>query len=215
LRRYTTGSAATGSAKYRGVAVVGARLCLAPYNQDNVGVLDTETNGFSTIATTVGRCRLTVSKPELKAPTVTALEIVIPEIAFNVCFQFRLAPLHHGGRGFRRWQIFGCGGGGHLGRAVQVEPMKSMLKAPGTKRFKLQNEKLLSNFAFKSNVRRYSMVYFAPAVQNNVGVLDTGTNVFSTIGTTGDAGAAYTWGNIKYVGAAALGTKVGRCRLNR
>jgi len=39
LRRYTSGSAATGSAKYRGVAVVGARLYLAPHNQDNVGVL--------------------------------------------------------------------------------------------------------------------------------------------------------------------------------
>ena len=55
------------------------------------------------------------------------------------------------------------------------------------------------------------MVYFAPAAQNNVGVLDTGTNVFSTIGTTGDAAS----GIYKYVGAAALGSKVGRCRFNR
>jgi len=88
--------------------------------------------------------------------------------------------------------------------------MKSILKAPGTKRLKLKNKKPVSNFAFKFNMRRYSMVYFAPAAQNNVGVLDTGTNVFSTIGTTGDAAS----GIYKYVGAAALGSKVWRCRLN-
>jgi len=38
-----------------------------------------------------------------------------------------------------------------LGRAVQVEPMQPMLKAPGTKRLKLKNKKLLSNFASKLN----------------------------------------------------------------
>jgi len=42
------------------------------------------------------------------------------------------------------------------GRAVQVEPMKSMLKAPGIKRLKLEYDEPLSNFAFKFNLRRYS-----------------------------------------------------------
>jgi len=42
------------------------------------------------------------------------------------------------------------------GRAVQVEPMDSMLKAPGTKRLKLLYDEPPSNFAFKSNLRRYT-----------------------------------------------------------
>ena len=42
------------------------------------------------------------------------------------------------------------------GRPVQVEPMKPVLKAPGTKRLKLKYNKLLSSLAFKFNLRRYS-----------------------------------------------------------
>jgi hypothetical protein len=38
------------------------------------------------------------------------------------------------------------------GRAVQVDPMKPMLKAPGTKRLKLDEyDEVLSSFAFKFN----------------------------------------------------------------
>ena len=43
-----------------------------------------------------------------------------------------------------------------LGRAVQVEPMKPKLKAPGTNRLKLNSDTLLSSFAFNFNLRRYS-----------------------------------------------------------
>jgi len=43
------------------------------------------------------------------------------------------------------------------GRTVQVEPMKSMLKAPGTKRLKLHNDEPPPNVAFKFNLRRYSV----------------------------------------------------------
>jgi hypothetical protein len=43
-----------------------------------------------------------------------------------------------------------------LGRAVQVDPIKPKLKAPGTGRLKLKNDKVLSNFAFKFNMRRYT-----------------------------------------------------------
>jgi len=42
------------------------------------------------------------------------------------------------------------------GEAVQVEPMKPMLKAPGTKRLKLKYDILLSSFAFNFNLRRYT-----------------------------------------------------------
>jgi len=40
---------------------------------------------------------------------------------------------------------------------VQVDPIKPSLKAPGTMRLKLEYGKLLSNFAFKFNLRRYSL----------------------------------------------------------
>ena len=44
----------------------------------------------------------------------------------------------------------------HRGRAVQVDPMKPTLKAPGSKRFEIKYDQLLSNFAFKFNLRRYT-----------------------------------------------------------
>ena len=44
----------------------------------------------------VGRCGLPVSKPMLTTPTVSALEAIIWYIAFKVCFQLRLVPLHRG-----------------------------------------------------------------------------------------------------------------------
>jgi len=40
------------------------------------------------------------------------------------------------------------------GGAVQVDPLKPTLKAPETKRLKLQCDELLSNFGFKFNLRR-------------------------------------------------------------
>jgi hypothetical protein len=43
-----------------------------------------------------------------------------------------------------------------LGRAVQVDPMNSKLKPPGTKRLKLKCDILLSTSAFKFNLRCYS-----------------------------------------------------------
>ena len=42
------------------------------------------------------------------------------------------------------------------GRAVQVEPMKPVLKAPGSTLLRLRCDGPLSNFAFKFNSRRYT-----------------------------------------------------------
>jgi hypothetical protein len=42
------------------------------------------------------------------------------------------------------------------GEAVQVDPIKPTVKAPGTKRLKLKYDATLSKFAFKFNLRRYS-----------------------------------------------------------
>ena len=41
---------------------------------------------------------------------------------------------------------------------MQVDPIKPMLKAPGTERLKLEYDELLSTFAFKFNLRRYTKV---------------------------------------------------------
>jgi hypothetical protein len=41
------------------------------------------------------------------------------------------------------------------GRAVQVEPMKPVLKAPGSTHSKLRYDGPLSNFALNFNLRRY------------------------------------------------------------
>ena len=43
------------------------------------------------------------------------------------------------------------------GRAVQVDPIKPMLKAPGAKRLKLKYDIPFSEFAFKFNLRRYNL----------------------------------------------------------
>jgi hypothetical protein len=44
---------------------------------------------------------------------------------------------------------------GQSGRAVQVDPFKSTLNPPGINRLKLNYDKLLPSFAFKSNLRSY------------------------------------------------------------
>jgi hypothetical protein len=41
---------------------------------------------------------------------------------------------------------------------VQVDPIKPVLKAPGAERFKLKCDELLTNFAFKFNLRRFNAV---------------------------------------------------------
>ena len=44
------------------------------------------------------------------------------------------------------------------GMAVQVDPIKPTLKAPGTKRLKLKCADLLSSLAFKFNLRHFTLV---------------------------------------------------------
>ena len=49
------------------------------------------------------------------------------------------------------------GGTAARGGVVQVAPIKPTLKAPGTKRLKLKHDELLSNFAFKFTLRRFTV----------------------------------------------------------
>ena len=79
----------------------------------------------------VGGCRVPVSNPVLKVPTLSALETAISYTAFNVCFQFQLPPLH---------QAHSGGGDDHgaaQGRAVQLDRVELvLLKAPWVERLK-------------------------------------------------------------------------------
>ena len=54
---------------------------------------------------------------------------------------------------------------------MQVDPINSTLKAPGSKRLKLGHEKLLSNFAFKFNLRRYTKAWGMRTTDLNQGVV--------------------------------------------
>jgi len=58
--------------------------------------------------------------------------------------------------GPRRAGVRGAARRGH-GKAVRVNPFKSMLKAPGTQRLKLQYGEPPSKSAFKLCLRRYNM----------------------------------------------------------
>jgi len=64
-------------------------------------------------------------------------------------------PLPHGCR-CRRGEI-NRGDPLCSGRTVQVDPINPTLKALGTKRLKLKCDEPLSNFAFKFNLRRYTL----------------------------------------------------------
>jgi hypothetical protein len=54
------------------------------------------------------------------------------------------------------------------GRAVQVDPIKPTLKAPGTKRLKLKYDEPLLSFGFKFKLRRYTTDPASPST-NTVG----------------------------------------------
>jgi len=67
-----------------------------------------------------------------------------------------LRPGVHQPRGGPGDGLDGAAQRGH-GRAVQVDPVKPTLKAPGTNLLTLKCDEPLSSFAFKFNLRRYTM----------------------------------------------------------
>jgi hypothetical protein len=73
---------------------------------------------------------------------------------FQLLIEIQLAPLHHGAEHEDRLRDEGE----EPGRAVQVDPVKPMLKAPGCTRLTLYYDEPLSNFAFGFNLRRYNPV---------------------------------------------------------
>jgi hypothetical protein len=103
----------------------------------------------------VGRCWLSVSKPESNARLVSALET---EMCCKRCFQCQHVPLHLGHRAREEhWHRKRFRGRASHGRPVQAEPIKPMLNALGTKRSTPRYDNHLSYFAVTFNVRRYTM----------------------------------------------------------
>jgi len=80
---------------------------------------------------------------------------------FKLCFQIHIVSLL-AGDGEEPDRLGAECRGAQLGRAVQVDPIKLTLKASGIKRLKLKHVKLLSRFAYKFNLRRYSLGTHAP-----------------------------------------------------
>jgi len=64
----------------------------------------------------------------------------------------------------RKWEARATvkGNRQYLGGAVQVDPMKPILKAPGTKHLKPSYDEPPSKFAFKFNLRRYTWDIMQP-----------------------------------------------------
>jgi hypothetical protein len=65
----------------------------------------------------------------------------------------------------------------HLGRAVQVDPIKPTLKAPGIKLLKLKYDKPLSSFALKFYLRRYTLASFVGWWTCSVWTVITGVGI--------------------------------------
>jgi len=96
-------------------------------------------------------------KPMSKAPGTKRLKLEFDELLSSFALKFSLRRYTLGSDAYgsmraleelRLQEI--------LGRAAQVDPIKPMLKPPGTKRLKLKCVILLSTSAFKFNLRRYN-----------------------------------------------------------
>jgi len=104
--------------------------------------------------TTVGRCMFTLSNPSSNRLELSVLKLTRGDTAFNFWFQIQVVAVQHGG------------GAGH-GRAVQADPIKHTLKAPGTKSLILMCDDPLSNFGFKFNLCRYTMGKFVICAEHS------------------------------------------------
>ena len=96
-------------------------------------------------------------KPKSKPPGTKRLKLKCGHNSFKFCFQIQLAPLHQGAQGYcgGRQERAGSAAGGAQGRAVHVDPIKPMLKLPGTRPLKLISDIPLSTFGFIFNLHHY------------------------------------------------------------
>lgn len=210
-----TGKDVSGDFKYRGAALVGTKVYFGPFMQDNVGVLDTATNVFTTIATTGA-----AASGSAKYGGAVALGT---NVYFVPSYQTNVGVLDTSADTFSTISVSGYGGymgGAAVGTNIYFTPFRASTPSQSnvgvldtsTKVFTTISTALSdTTAACCSDSFRYNgaaavgkTVYFAPYNHNSTGVLDTVTNVFSTIPTKGDAA----FGLSKYAGATAVGAKV-------
>jgi hypothetical protein len=95
-------------------------------------------------------------KPVLKAPGSVDLKLRCPGPLSIIAFNFNLRRYTMARRGGRHGGPALAALLHDIGSAVQVDPMKPMLKPPGTKHLKPECAMLLSTFAFNFNLRWYT-----------------------------------------------------------
>jgi len=102
-------------------------------------------------------------KPTLNAPGTHRLKLEFDGLVSNFAFNFNLRHYSWDAMvvctqlGYPTAYVYAVSSAYFgQGSAVQVDPIKPMLKAPGTKRLKLRYDVPLSNFAFNFNLRRYT-----------------------------------------------------------
>jgi hypothetical protein len=129
-------------------------------------------------AATVRWCKLKGLDARVQPAWFQRLKLKFEKTSFEFCFQCQLAALRHGGRAQHqsRDRVAGI-----HGRAVQVDPIKPTLKAPGTMPLTLKYDILLSNSAFNSNLCCYHTAELWS---------DTDSTAGSSTGHTREAGAS-------------------------
>ena len=85
---------------------------------------------------------------------VSALELSYDKLLSRFAFKFNLRRYSAGDLDHDAY----CCDCSPDGAVRRVDPFKPTLKAPGSKHLKVEHENLLSSFAFKFNLRRYSAV---------------------------------------------------------
>ena len=86
----------------------------------------------------------------------------IAQIAETTLRSFPSLPMHRSQAAEERTRRLAKTQRARPGRAVQADPIKPTLKAPGTMRLKLKCGNLASIFAFNFNLRRYAWAWTPP-----------------------------------------------------
>ena len=193
-------------AKYRGAVAVRDAVYFPPYGEVDVGVLNTTTSRFSTIGTGLQRgVEATTLWGAMFGSAARNLTDATFNAAANVTNVF--GPGGSGGAGF--W------GAAAIGSVVVFAP--NFAASVGVLNTETSSFSTIECFATRSDSGfaapngNYAgaaavggQVYLAPVGQDNIGVVDVAASSFSTISTV----AAGVTGDLKYVGAEAVGTKV-------
>jgi len=201
----------TGDKKYGGPTAVGSKVVFSPWHQNNVGVLDTVTDTFTTVSTT--EAGVSGNSKYLASAAVGSRVYFAPFFATVVgvfdtatdVFSTVPTSLAYGGYKYN--------GATTIGTTVYFTPQD----ADTIGIFDTATEAFTTVATGLTGSRKYigvgavvgTTIYFAPFVsQDSIGKLDTATNQFSTVSIADNPDMTGLNGGLKYSAAAALGTTV-------